>query len=340
MSVKVKFWGVRGSVPSPITADVVEQKVRDALKLYAEIADTSSAPPAKIIDTVIADLKRQQPFTYGGNTSCVEIRFNDRIFVLDMGTGQRPLGNSLMREMFEKKGLGIVFLLSHVHWDHIHGLPFFAPLYINKHVDISNQWTFVGGTDWQKTAEACLRGQMDPPVFPVSWKEISQTTGSIKFHGVVDRTRLPFKDGPTVLCRKLNHPQETYGWRFEFPDGPVIVYTTDNEPNDPRSPSPNLLTLAKDADVWITDCQYTQDQYNGLPAEGGVSRHGWGHSYPEAVVATALQANVKPVALFHHDPASSDEKITAMRAHTEKLIRDGGGKQQVTAAWEGLELTA
>ncbi|OGZ09648.1 MAG: hypothetical protein A3D67_01040 [Candidatus Lloydbacteria bacterium RIFCSPHIGHO2_02_FULL_51_22] len=339
MSVKVKFWGVRGSVPSPITADVVEKKVRNALKLYAERADTSLDSPAEIIDAVIADLKRQQPFTYGGNTSCVEVRDGKNTFILDMGTGLRPFGDSLFPEISKNKGISVHFITSHVHWDHIQGLPFFGPLYQNKETGILNTWFFLGGTRWQKTAIECLRGQMDPPTFPVEWGEIKTLTHRIAYRGVHNGLVFPVSDGPTLTFRKLSHPQETYGVRFEFPGGPVIVYATDNEPNDPREPEPNLLTLAKDADVLIIDCQYTRGQYSGLPAEGGVSRRNWGHSYPEAVAETALQAKAKHVVLFHHDPASSDEKITEMRAHTEKLIRDGGGTQQVTAAWEGLELT-
>ena len=221
------------------------------------------------------------------------------------------------------------------------GLPFYGPLYLNKENGFNNSWIFLGGTQWQKTAEACLRGQMDAPTFPVSWKEIEQTTYKMEFKSVHDGLSLStyLGKGPILRFRKLNHPQETYGVRFEFPDGPVIAYTTDNEPYDPMQPDPRLVALAKDADIWITDCQYTQGQYNGTKNEGGVPRHGWGHSYPEAVAATALLADVKHVVLFHHDPASSDKTITAMRNHTENLIRGSGGKQKVAAAWEGLEIT-
>ena len=145
-------------------------------------------------------------------------------------------------------------------------------------------------------------------------------------------------DGLQITFGKLNHPQETYGTRFVFPDGKDIAYTTDNEPFDPNIPDPRLLRLAKGADIWITDCQYEKDQYHGK--FGGVPRHGWGHSYPEAVAATAVQAEVKTVVLFHHDPESSDEKIRSVQDQTQDLI-DGmmGGKGiKVIAAYEGLQL--
>ena len=162
------------------------------------------------------DVPGATPDTYGGNTSCVEVRFGNQIFVLDMGTGLRPLGNSLISEMFKNYGRSVTFLISHVHWDHIHGLPFFAPLYINKNMGIKNSWRFFGGTDWQKTAEICLRGQMDPPTFPVSWSEIEKTTHEIGYAGMVDLMKMDEGDA-VIQFGKLNHPQETYGTRLTLP---------------------------------------------------------------------------------------------------------------------------
>lgn len=307
---KVKFWGVRGSVPAPITSEDIAEKVKRG------------------IVTV--------PWTYGGNTSCVEVRYGDDIFIIDLGTGLRPLGNSLFPDMFRNGGLDITFILSHLHWDHIQGLPFFGPLYVNKGRGIKNSWHFYGGTTWQKTAEICLRGQMDPPTFPVSWEEINKITHSITFSYVHDLMLTETKSGVQVDFGKLNHPQETYGSRFIFPDGKVLAYTTDNEPYDPKIPDPRLLRLAKDADIWITDCQYMKAQYDG--AEGGVPRHGWGHSYPEAVAETAVKAGVKKVLLFHHDPASKDDRILSAQHYTQSLISEMGSGTQVIAAYEGLEL--
>ncbi|MDP3785192.1 MAG: MBL fold metallo-hydrolase [bacterium] len=329
--VRVKFWGVRGSVPAPITASYVEKKIHDALQSY-------SGGKERDVGRFVERLSHVKPFTYGGNTSCVEVRYGDSIFILDMGTGIRPLGNSLFPEMFKKGGLKIHFFLSHVHWDHIQGLPFFAPLYVNKQTGIKNEWNFYGGTNWQKTAEVCLRGQMDPPTFPVSWQEIEKITYQIFFGNLYDQLEIQFDGGIRISFGKLDHPQETYGIRMDFPNGVVIAYTTDNEPRDPSFPDTRLKKLADGADLWITDCQYSRGQYNGEKGEGGVPRHGWGHSYPEAVAITAVQARVKQAVLFHHDPASSDERIFAMEEHTQSLINEAGGGSKVTAAYEELEI--
>lgn len=321
--VQVKFWGVRGSVPSPLRASDVKAKIHGTLLDYIK---SGSQDPEEFL--------RARPFyqigTYGGNTSCVELNFDGRRVVLDMGTGLRELGNSLLSEMVDNKGLAVSFCLSHVHWDHIQGLPFFSPLYANKWRGIRNNWTFYGGTDWQKRAELCLRGQMDPPTFPVSWDEICNTTESMNFHSVCDSFQFEI-DRVRVKTRKLNHPQETYGYRFEY-DGLVIVYTTDNEPYDPEQPDQRLLELAQGADLWITDCQYDQYIYNG--STGGVPRHGWGHSYDVAVAKTSLLAQVKHTVLFHHDPVSSDWKIWKMEERVRELV-DGG---LVSAAAEGMTI--
>lgn len=335
--VLVRFWGVRGSVPSPLTAHDVARKKLKILEDYVAAMRSGRYSPMPTPQSFLAEQERETPSTYGGNTSCVEVRYENDIVILDMGTGLRPLGNTLFPEMFARKGLEAYFVLSHVHWDHIQGLPFFGPLYVNKAIGISNRWTFLGGVGWQSTAEICLKGQMDPPTFPVAWKEIEKMTDNITYDDMWDGKSVKLGQA-TARFGKLNHPQETYGSRLLFPNGKIVVYATDHEPHDPACPYPRLVSLARDADVVITDCQYTKGQYEGAKEEGGVPRHGWGHSYPEAIAAMACEANVKTIVLFHHDPASSDEKIKQMEQYTQKLISSKGGKSKVVAAWEGLEL--
>ena len=334
--MKVKFWGVRGSVPSPLTPEQVQGKIFHAVHSSRTTMDGTTKDSFTFVDT----LPFWRKSTYGGNTSCVEVVCcGDERFIFDMGTGLRELGNSLMKEMFDSKGIKVNFFLSHVHWDHIQGLPFYSPLYINKELGIKNRWTFYGGTDWQRKVEICLQGQMDPPNFPVSWAEIFKMTYEIEFKGVYDRIQIG-RSRANATIRKLNHPQETYGYRIveHGGSGVVLAYTTDNEPFDPLEPDPRLLELADQADVWITDCQYTQDQYNGKKKAGGVSRHGWGHSYDIAVAKTAVMAKVKTVVLFHHDPSSDDQRIWEMEQKVQYLISEMGGASKVIAAHEGLEL--
>lgn len=326
--ITVRFWGVRGSVPSPIGPQGVEQKIYNALQTFLK---SGSMDASKFIQNLPFHLRS----TYGGNTSCVEIIAGTQRIVCDMGTGIRELGTSLFGEIFSKNGISITFLLSHMHWDHIQGLPFFGPLYMNKETGIRNHWHFYGGTNWMKNAEQCLRGQMDPPTFPVSFGEIEKITEELRGYDVYDQ--MTFSVGVAqVTARKLNHPQETYGWRIDYQNA-TVVYATDNEPYDPRYPDPRLLSLAKNADLLIIDCQYSKDAYEGKV--GGVPRHGWGHSYPDAVAQIAVQAGVKKMVLFHHDPASSDEVISAMSEVTQNLVHGLGGSTKVLPANEGLVLT-
>ncbi len=326
--IRVKFWGVRGSIASPLIGNDVQTKVAYALGKYHQKREHD---PFLTPEDFLQSLSFSDRSTYGGNTSCVEVLVDDdEQIVLDMGTGLRNLGNSLFKKMFEKKGLRTMFVLSHLHWDHFQGLPFFGPLYVNKETGIRNSWRIYGGTNWIETAEVVLRGQMDAPQFPVSWNEIGTITHEIVHDTLYDMKR--FQVGPALLqVRKLNHPQETYGTRIER-DGKVIVYTTDNEPFDPTCPDPRLLALAKGADVWITDCQYSKEVYEG---RNTIPRHGWGHSYPEAVAQTAVLAGVRKIVLFHHDPVSSDAQIDLMVQACQQLVQSG---QEVIAAYEGLVL--
>jgi phosphoribosyl 1,2-cyclic phosphodiesterase len=333
-----RFWGVRGSVPTSLMGKDVKGKIMEVLRTIQKLSpdhkkflldstDYSELTLGRFMDELPFVMKS----TYGGATSCVEIEAADERIICDMGTGARPLGNSLFKKMRDNKGLRATFCVSHVHWDHVQGLPFFGPLYQNKNEGIENHWTFYGGTNWLKTAEECMRGQMDPPYFPVSWAEIYAITHKIITESLHDR--MSFNVGDVkITTRKLDHPQETYGFRIEH-DGKIVAYTTDNEPRDPREPYDELLELAQDADVWITDCQYTHDMYIGKTAKP--HRRNWGHSYPEAVAATAMMAGVKRTILFHHDPGSSDEKIEEIVAQCRALT---GHQYQFEAAYEGLEI--
>ncbi|MFH0755243.1 MAG: MBL fold metallo-hydrolase [bacterium] len=325
--MKVKFWGVRGSIPAPLGPKKIEEKVAEILEIYKNSGEKN-----------VAEFLKKQPFplcsTYGGNTLCVELICGLERIVCDMGTGVRELGNSLFKEMFDKGGLDISFLLSHMHWDHIQGLPFFGPLYVNKNSGMKNRWHFYGGTNWMKDAEQCLRGQMDSPTFPVSWEEIKKITEQLEGHDVYDQFSFSIGEAH-VTARKLNHPQETYGWRVVY-KGVIFAYATDNEPYDPDYPDPRLLALIKDADLLIMDCQYSKAVYEGNIES--VPRHGWGHSYPKAVAKAATQAKVKRMALFHHDPASSDKMIAEIEKTTQDIVLKYNGKTKVFAAYEGQEL--
>lgn len=338
MTFAAKFWGVRGSVPSPLTPAQVRAKVLRAIGLVRNEGISSD-------DLAFADVS-----TYGGNTTCVEIKADDQQFILDMGTGIRELGKSQMDEAFKTKRLDGVILQSHVHWDHIQGIPFWAPLYLPRR-QFQCHYQFFGGKSWDSQLDAVYRGQMSPPVFPVNLQELEATAMRMDFQTIHDgwvQKFLPeaiqgymrrgetgrYNDGilaqltANVLARKLNHPQETFGYRTEY-QGKVIAFTTDHEPYAAGIPKP-LLELVQGADLWITDCQYSHDDYVGAR---GPQKMGWGHSYPEYIAAVAKEAKPKKIATTHHDPDAGDPFIEAIARQVADL-----SKIETVPAYEGLTI--
>lgn len=329
----VRFWGVRGSIPAPLRNTQVEEKI-------VQVVLTASRNGARFDDEdgVRDWLRRNLPFdaysTFGGNTACIEIRCNEELIILDMGSGLRELGKDLMRETVTKKGLRGVILQSHVHWDHIQGFPFWSQLYLPR-AKFANSFTFFGGKMWDVQLETVLAGQMNPPVFPVSFGELKQTGMQMDFRAIHDGwlgklgEMGVLGENAEVMARKLNHPQETFGYRISFA-GKTVAYTTDHEPYAAGLPA-GLVELVQGADIWITDCQYNREGYMG--SKGGPARHGWGHSFPDYLAEVALAAKPKAVITFHHDPEADDPtvRLLAERIHELCGIR-------TAAAFEGMEL--
>jgi phosphoribosyl 1,2-cyclic phosphodiesterase len=226
----------------------------------------------------------------GGNTSCVEITAGDERIVLDAGTGLRGLGERLAAGPASKTTV----LLSHVHWDHIQGLPFFVPIYIPGHeIDV------ISGPNGVMPLDAALRRQMSPPFFPVAFDEVpSRLTARDARAGV------PWEVGDAVVhMARLNHPDPVYGYRIEW-GGRSVVYATDTEHYS--CVDPTLLKLAQGADVLIYDAQYTPEEYRG---DVGPPKVGWGHSTFEAAIELSRRAGVGELVLFHHDPRRSDAGV-------------------------------
>jgi phosphoribosyl 1,2-cyclic phosphodiesterase len=291
---RLRFWGVRGSVPAP----------------GAETA------------------------RYGGNTSCVTLEFSPpgategppALFILDAGTGIRPLGISLMRE--KRIPLDAHLFLSHTHWDHIQGFPFFAPAFVP-----GNRIFVHGGAGTDEELAAVLSGQMLHRYFPVS---LSQLGSEIRFQHTVPGVHEIA--GARIAVAELHHPGSTVGYRFEV-GGRSIAYCTDTEPHpDPDGPDgpalppidPNVLLLARDADVLIHDAQYTDAEY--------LAKIGWGHSPVSYAVRTAIAANVARLILFHHDPTRLDADVDVLLEEARAQVRAAGATVIVDAAAEGMEI--
>jgi phosphoribosyl 1,2-cyclic phosphodiesterase len=236
----------------------------------------------------------------GGNTPCVEILHEGCRLVLDGGTGLRALGDALGFVPLEA-----TVLFTHVHWDHIQGVPFFTPAY-NPDAKI----TFMGAKRDGVDVRSALASQMKPPTFPVTLDTLSAQIG---FRDVV--TPDPFEVGPfRVTPVDLQHPDGVLAYRVSA-GGRTVVFATDVEHGD--RVDERVIALSEGADLLIHDAQYTVPEYRGLR---GPSRRGWGHSTWTDAVEVARKAGVSRLALFHHDPTRSDEALAAIEGEAKTFF--------------------
>ena len=265
----LRFWGVRGSIPTP----------------------------------------KRENLGYGGNTSCLEIRSADHeIAIFDAGTGIRSLGEALLRQP-SKRGLKLHIFLTHYHWDHIQGLPLFAPLH-----QAENEITFYA-SERLGPLQQHLRGQMNAPYFPVRFDEIPAST-----HFVEMDTKSILVGDLRVSGFPMNHPQGAGGFRIESPAG-VVVYASDLEPGHVELDRV-VREAAAGADTLVYDTQFTPEEF--------LTHRGWGHSHWREAAAVARDAQVKELILFHHDPSHNDEMVTQMQDQTRALF------EHTTSAREGM----
>jgi phosphoribosyl 1,2-cyclic phosphodiesterase/CheY-like chemotaxis protein len=261
---------------------------------------------------------------YGGNTSCIEVRSaRGTLVILDCGTGAHSLGQNLISA--GAQGLRGYILISHTHWDHIQGIPFFAPLFVS-----GNEWDIYGPKGLGQSLRETLAGQMRYTYFPVT---LDQCGAKIRYHDLVEGT---FDiDDIKVSTHYLNHPALTLGYRLEA-DGVAVVYCCDHEPysrmlaTSPGNFTGQDLRYAKflnRADLLIHDAQYTAEEY---PAKVG-----WGHSSIEYVVNLGHYAEVRRIALTHHDPLRDDDAIDRLAANVRAKLRQNASSLDVFAAAEG-----
>jgi phosphoribosyl 1,2-cyclic phosphodiesterase len=252
---------------------------------------------------------------YGGNTSCIEYRSGGEIIILDAGTGLRALGQSLLKE-FKGKPLNLTLLLTHTHWDHIQGLPFFAPIY-NPRCRLR-----ILGCEGARTGlVAALTGQMESTYFPVPFAKLPS---NIEIEELKD---FNFDIGPVLVrAQRANHPGMCVGYRLFSPDG-IITFFPDVEPRA-DGVDQAMVDFLRDADVMIHDSQYDRAEYK---------KHiGWGHGCVDDSVALALQAGVKQLCLFHHDPDHDDKCVDEFVKHARQLVAKRKSKMKVDAAREGM----
>ncbi len=303
--MRVKFWGVRGSIPCPG------------------------------VNTV----------RYGGNTPCIELRFDDigRLIIIDAGSGIRELGNFMMGHDLPGGAMKTEIFLSHTHWDHIMGFPFFTPIYIpGTKIKVYGPVSYE-----QDTLEKIVGGQLTYRYFPVRGAELG---AEIRYLPLKEG-RFDLGDGITLITKYLNHPILCLGFRFEY-KGKVFCTVYDTEPfrnifcSDPDDPSYDEAMAGEgemvareqnsmveqffsQADLLVHDCQYTEEEYNRDKA-------GWGHSTFEHVCPAANRAGVKQLALFHHDPMRTDDQLDELAGI--HCLPGKYGDSVIFPAREGMEI--
>lgn len=276
--MKIRFWGVRGSIPCP------------------------GPHTAK----------------YGGNGACIELRVGDKnkLIIIDAGSGIRELGNHLMKHDLPNGPIEAKLFLSHTHWDHIMGFPYFTPIYVpGTKLDVYGPVTFE-----EDHLEDVVGGQMKYRYFPVN---VGELASDIHYARVKEEAGIDLGHGLTLSTKFLNHPITALGYRFEY-EGQVVCTCYDHEPfrnlfiTDPDDPDYDegmayegdevakeqnqaIEEFFAGADLLVHDTQYTQEEY--------ATRVGWGHSYFEHAIEAASKVGVKKLALFHHDPDRTDDQI-------------------------------
>ncbi|MFP4549397.1 MAG: MBL fold metallo-hydrolase [Spirochaetales bacterium] len=305
--MQLRLWGVRGSIPVP----------------------------------------GPQTVRYGGNTACLELRYGpeNKLIIVDAGSGIKGLGDKLVREDLSSGPIKANLFLSHTHWDHIIGFPFFTPIFIpGTELDIYSPVNYE-----ERGVEEIIGIQLSYQYFPVRQSELS---AQIRYHSLREEM-LDVGDGMKITTKFLNHPVSTLGYRFEY-GGATIVTLFDHEPyrnvfpDDPSNPdydeaaaeegaraadeeNERIRSFISNADIVIHDTQYTQSEYEKKYL-------GWGHSTYEWAIKEAHRASVKQLYFFHHDPLRTDGELDRLLAAARKRIT-GKSPVQIDMAREGALLT-
>ena len=259
---------------------------------------------------------------FGGNTTCLEITLESgRVIIIDSGTGIRPLGQQLIAG---GEKVDINLLITHIHWDHVWGFPFFDPIY-----ESTSKITIDGFPTCIKGLRATFDNKMGDGFFPIKFDDLK---AEIRYLDTLSHGPLKI-DSVVVESIPLQHPQGGFGFRFR--EGKrTLVFITDNELKEDARPGrlpKKYIEFCKNADILIHDAQYTPEERE--------KRRGWGHSDYVAALNLALESRVKQFILFHHDPSRKDPEVVSFKNHCEELAKKKNVDIVIDAAREGSELT-
>lgn len=326
--MRVYFWGTRGSLPASITAETVRKKIVRALEAAKARTFEDQGEIERFVDT---ELPFTVSNTYGSNTACIEIKNGDEYMICDAGTGLRDLGNHHMKliEQGLQRRSGSIFhiFISHFHWDHIQGFPFFTPAYIP-----GNQVKIYG---YHKKLKSYFTKQQSQPYFPVP---LAAMNADIQFI-TLDPDKTATISGFDISGIEQKHPGASYGFRFEK-DGKSVVYSSDAEhktsfDSPARDENYPFLKFFKDADLLIFDAQYDWN-------EAVLSKEDWGHSSYVAAVELSVKANVRRLCLFHNEPTYTDDKLDALLEDTRNYLNIYNNRKPhplvIDLAYDGQEI--
>ena len=315
---RIRFWGTRGSLPVSLTAAGVREKLVVALRGASGRTFASD----RELDEYIDSLGLHVAGTFGGHTSCVELETGGGEYILcDLGSGARPFAQEALARHGPASPQTYHIFMSHVHWDHIMGFPFFVPAYIP-----GNRIRIYGG---HPDLEAALRRQHGPPSFPVDFAALGASIEFVHLEPGIDHDVA----GMTVRLLLQRHAGDSYGYRFTA-QGRSVVYTTDSEHKlvDPAE-TRRFVDFFRDADVVIFDAMYSLVDAFSVKAD-------WGHSSNIVGVELCQLANARQLCMYHHEPVLGDEAIARVLTETRRFeqISRTGKPLLVTTAYDGMEI--
>jgi phosphoribosyl 1,2-cyclic phosphodiesterase len=315
---RIRFWGTRGSLPVALTASGVRDKLIRALRAASGRTFASDSALNDFVDGLGLPVSG----SYGGHTSCVEIETGGPEYVLcDLGTGVRPFGQKAMARHGSASPQTYHIFMSHVHWDHIMGFPFFTPAYIQ-----GNRIRIYGG---HAELEEAFRRQQAAPSFPVDFTALR---ADIEFVHLDPREQYDIA-GMQVRLMLQRHSGDSYGYRFTSGDR-TVIYTTDSEHKlEDLAETASYVDFFRDADVVIFDAMFSLSDAISVKAD-------WGHSSNIVGVELCQMAAARQLCLFHHEPVHGDDAIARVLAETRRYeaITRVGEPLLVTAAYDGMEI--
>ena len=314
--MEVQFWGTRGSLPASVTTEDIRVKIKAALEIAVEKGLGTDTSIDGFIETELPFWVRG---TYGTNTPCLEIRDGDDVIIFDAGSGLRDFGNNFLKTHGFTAPRNFHIVLSHIHWDHIQGFPFFVPIYLE-----GTRITIYG---CHPELQKAFSTQQSIPLFPVELKDLAANVG----FEILSPGEWYEIAGFRVLAKEQNHPGRSFGYRIEK-GGKTIIYSTDSEHrNESEEDLKPFVEFFRDADLLIFDAQYTL-------ADSWTVKEDWGHSNNVIGIELSQEAGVKHLVLFHQDPTVRDEALDKLLKDSRKLpsLLHEGGSIEVSVARDGM----